>query len=139
MNFLYRMRDAMARFMYGRNGVDQLSWALLVFELALSLLVPLLGIDTLTIIAQVLSYVCSFVIFWRIFSRNLPKRRAENAKFMGWWRPIRSSIAGAKARSADKAHKYVKCSCGAYCRVPKNVGKIELTCPKCGAKKIVKT
>ncbi len=139
MNFLYRMRDAMARFMYGRNGVDQLSWALLIFELALSMLVPLIGIDTLTIIAQVLSYACSFVIFFRIFSRNLPKRRAENAKFLGWWRPIRNAVACAKARSADKTHKYVKCSCGAYCRVPKNVGKIELTCPKCGAKKIVKT
>lgn len=139
MNFLYRIRCAMARFMYGRNGVDQLSWALLIFELVLSLLVPMLGIDALTIAAQIVSYLCSFLIFFRIFSRNLPKRRAENAKFMGWWRPIRASIAGAKARNADKAHKYVKCTCGTYCRVPKNVGKIELTCPKCGVKKIVKT
>jgi len=139
MNFLYRIRCAMARFMYGRNGVDQLSWALLIFELVLSLLVPMLGIDALTIAAQIVSYLCSFLIFFRIFSRNLPKRRAENAKFMGWWQPIRASIAGAKARSADKTHKYVKCTCGTYCRVPKNVGKIELTCPKCGAKKIVKT
>ncbi|MBR6738267.1 MAG: hypothetical protein IKL99_01205 [Oscillospiraceae bacterium] len=139
MNFLYRIRCAMARFMYGRNGVDQLSWALLIFELAISLLVPMLGIDALTIAAQIVSYICSFLIFFRIFSRNLPKRRAENAKFMGWWQPKRNAIAGAKARNADKEHKYVKCTCGTYCRVPKNVGKIELTCPKCGAKKIVKT
>lgn len=139
MNFLYRLRSALARFMYGRNGVDQLAWALLIFELALSLLVPLLGIDVLTIAARLLSYVCSFLIFFRVLSRNLSKRRAENAKFLSWWNPKKNAIAGAKARSADKAHKYVKCSCGTYCRVPKNVGKIELTCPKCGAKKIVKT
>ena len=68
MNFLYRIRCALARFMYGRNGVDQLSWALLIFELALSLFVPMLGIDALSIAAQLLSYVCSFLIFFRIFS-----------------------------------------------------------------------
>ena len=139
MNFLYRIRCALARFMYGRNGVDQLCWALLVVELALSLLVPMLGIDALSVAAQLLAYVCSFLIFFRILSRNLVKRRAENAKFLSWWQPKKNAIAGAKARSADKEHKYVKCSCGSYCRVPRNVGKIELTCPKCGAKKIVKT
>lgn len=139
MNFLYRIRCALARFMYGRNGVDQLTWALLIFELALSLLVPMLGVDMLTLAAQLLSYACSFLIFFRIFSRNIPKRRAENAKFLSWWQPKKNAITGAKARLADKSHKYVKCSCGTYCRVPRNIGKIELTCPKCGAKKIVKT
>lgn len=139
MNFLYRIRCALARFMYGRNGVDQLTWALLIFELALSLFVPMLGIDALSVAAQLLSYVLSFLIFFRIFSRNLAKRRAENAKFLSWWQPKKNALFGAKARLADKEHKYVKCSCGTYCRVPRNVGKIELTCPKCGAKKIVKT
>ena len=70
---------------------------------------------------------------------DLARRQAENAKFLTWWTPKANAIRGAKARRADKAHKYVRCSCGAYCRVPKNIGKVELTCPKCGKKRVVKT
>ena len=58
---------------------------------------------------------------------------------MQWWGPKQSALRGAKARRADKEHKYVKCSCGTYCRVPRSVGTVELTCPKCGKKRIVKT
>ena len=83
-------------------------------------------------------FLCVYLLF-RMFSRNLEKRRAENAKFMQWWGPKQSALRGAKARRADKEHKYVKCSCGTYCRVPRSVGTVELTCPKCGKKRIVKT
>ena len=33
-----KFRNALCRFMYGRNGVDALSWALVVLEVVLSLL-----------------------------------------------------------------------------------------------------
>lgn len=46
----------------------------------------------------------------------------------------RNNAAGAKARRADKEHKYFTCRCGAICRVPVGKGKIVITCPKCGAK-----
>ena len=40
----------------------------------------------------------------------------------------------AKARHADKAHKYFTCkNCKTICRVPVGKGKIVITCPKCGA------
>ncbi len=64
-----------------------------------------------------------------MFSRNLEKRRAENAKFMQWWGPKQSALRGAKVRRADKEHKYVKCSCGAYCRraAQRRNGRIDLS------------
>ena len=74
------------------------------------------------------------VILFRMFSKNLTKRRAENQKFMGWIWKARNNAAGAKARRADKEHKYFTCKCGAICRVPVGKGKIVITCPKCGAK-----
>ena len=74
-----------------------------------------------------------FILF-RMFSKNLTKRRAENQKFMGWIWKARNNAAGAKARRADKEHKYFTCRCGAICRVPVGKGKIVITCPKCGAK-----
>ena len=107
----------MARFMYGRNGVDQLCWALFIAELVLSLLPALVpGQAFAAFIHYTTLFLCVYLLF-RMFSRNLEKRRAENAKFMQWWGPKQSALRGAKARRADKEHKYVKCSCGTYCRL----------------------
>ena len=134
-----KFRDALYRFMYGRNGVDALNWALFAVELVLSLLSSFVRVQAVAATLYFLSVVLMFIVLIRIFSRNLARRQAENAKFLTWWTPKANAIRGAKARRADKAHKYVRCSCGAYCRVPKNIGKGELTCPKCGKKKVVKT
>ena len=133
-----KFRDALYRFMYGRNGVDALNWALFAVELVLSLLSSFVRVQAVAATLYFLSVVLMFVVLIRIFSRNLTQRRAENAKFLSWWAPKMDAMRGAKARRADKAHKYVRCSCGAYCRVPKGVGKVELTCPKCGRKKVIK-
>ena len=131
-------RDALYRFMYGRNGVDALNWALFAVELVLSLLSSFVRVQAVASTLYFLSVVLMFIVLIRIFSRNLTQRRAENARFLSWWAPKMDAMRGAKARRADKAHKYVRCSCGAYCRVPKGVGKVELTCPKCGRKKVIK-
>lgn len=134
-----KFRDALYRFMYGRNGVDALNWALFAVELVLSLLSSFVRVQAVAATLYFLSVVLMFIVLIRIFSRNLTQRRAENARFLSWWAPKMDAMRGAKARRADKAHKYVRCSCGAYCRVPKGVGKVELTCPKCGKKRVVKT
>ena len=56
-----------------------------------------------------------------------------------WWK-LRSGAQGAKARHADKEHKYFTCrNCKTICRVPMGKGKVEITCPKCGAKIYGKT
>ena len=119
--------------MYGRNGVDALNWALVILELAVSILSSIIRVQGVSQALYFVSMVLMFIVLIRIFSRNLARRQAENAKFLTWWTPKANAIRGAKA------HKYVRCSCGAYCRVPKNIGKVELTCPKCGKKKVVKT
>lgn len=134
-----KFRNALYRFMYGRNGVDALSWALVVLEVVLSLLSAFIHMRGVSQALYFVSTALMFVVLLRIFSRNLARRQAENAKFLTWWTPKANAIRGARARRADKAHKYVRCSCGAYCRVPRGVGKIELTCPKCGRKKVIKT
>jgi len=134
-----KFRNALCRFMYGRNGVDALSWALFALELVLSVVCSFVRVRAVASVLSFLSFVLMFIVLIRIFSRNLDQRRAENARFLAWWMPKANAMRGAQARRADKAHKYVRCSCGAYCRVPRGVGKIELTCPKCGRKKVVKT
>lgn len=137
-SFFYKVSSALARFMYGRNGTDQLNWAILVTYLVLWLLRVIMGALDIAIVAliiDVVMFLLAVVLLWRTFSRNLPKRRAENQKFVNWWWPIKNRFAAAKARRADKEHKYFTCkNCKTICRVPAGKGKIVITCPKCGHK-----
>ena len=137
--FFDRLRGAIARFMYGRSGIDQLGMALLVGEFALSFASALVPLRAVREVLRLLSMALTVLLFYRVFSRKVDRRRAENARFLQWWLPVRTGFRDARLRRADKAHKYVKCSCGAWCRVPRGVGKVELMCPKCGAKTVVKT
>lgn len=138
-NFFYKLQNALARFMYGRNGSDQLNMAILVVYLVLwlvgSLAASLLRIQLLYSVVNLLMFLLAVVLIWRTFSKNLTKRRAENAKFLNWWYPVKNRFAGAKERRQDKEHKYFTCkNCKTLCRVPAGKGKIEITCPKCGEK-----
>ena len=140
--FFYKVQTAFARFMYGRNGADRLGQAALWGALILNLLSMLLG-KRAPLAATVLYWVSwagwVYVLF-RLFSKNLYKRREENARFLKLWQRMKSGSAGARARHADKDHKYFTCkSCRTICRVPVGKGKIIITCPKCGAQMEART
>ena len=140
-NFLYRVSSAIARFMYGRNGSDQLNLALLTAYVAVLLAQALLGrIMAVRAVLEAVSLALALAVLFRTFSKNLAKRRAENARFLNWWLPIKNRIAAARSRSQDREHKYFTCkNCKTICRVPVGKGKIEITCPKCGGKIIGKS
>ena len=122
MNFLQRIGNALSRFMYGRNGVDRLTLTMVWTALVLD------------IINGTVAGIITLLALFRMFSRNLEKRRAENAKFMEkvWW-PISRRMAGKRQQRMDKEHCYFTCpGCGAVCRVPRGKGRIVITCPRCG-------
>ena len=138
MGFFQRMQNGMLRFMYGRNGMDQLNRAMLIAYLVLWFVQLIMGAvlksDVFTAICEVLMLALMVLIIFRMFSKNLYKRREENQKWMSWWWKLKNDQAGAKARHADKDHKYFTCkNCKAICRVPVGKGKIIITCPKCGS------
>ena len=138
MGFFQRIGNGIARFMYGRNGMDQLNRALLVGYLLLSVLrsaaILWLKSRPLVLATDLLLYLSAVLLLFRMFSKNLPKRQAENQRFVSWrWR-AKNRSASARARHADKDHKYFTCKhCKAICRVPAGKGKVVITCPKCGA------
>ena len=99
-----------------------------------SLVAALLNSGAVHLVVNFLMTVLAVIIFARMLSKNLAKRRAENAKFLAWWYPVKNRISGMKARRADKDHEYFNCrACKTICRVPVGKGKIVITCPKCGA------
>ena len=139
---LYRIRMAIARFMYGRNGPDRLCVATVWLSLILDLLSMFL-VRKWAVLGSIVYYVRLALMIWmlfRMFSKNLYKRRAENQKWVNWWWKVKTGHANAKARHADKDHKYFTCKrCNAICRVPVGKGKIVITCPKCGGQIQAKT
>lgn len=140
-NFFYRVSSALARFMYGRNGNDSLNLALLTAYVLVLLAQALLGrVPVARTILEAVALALALVILFRVFSRNLSRRRAENQRFLSWWYPVKSRISGMQRRRQDKDHKYFTCkSCKTICRVPAGKGRIEITCPKCGGKMMGKT
>ena len=141
MGFFQNIRNALIRFMYGRNGMDHLNRALFGVFLAVYLGGAILGRnEILGTVFYLLQVAVSVTLLYRTFSRDLGKRRAENQKFVNWWWSIKNKSDGAKQRHADKDHKYFTCkNCGAICRVPVGKGKIVITCPKCGGEIHAKT
>ena len=131
--FLYRMRQGLTQFMAGRNGPDQLGTALLGVDLLVALVrTPVIWLTRSPGVNLVFSLV--FLAVWalwafRVFSRNLPRRREENARFLRWLHRARGRL----DRMRDREHRYFTCpGCKATCRVPRGKGKLRITCPKCG-------
>jgi len=117
------------RFMYGRYGTDQLNWALLILSLLISLATSFTTIQWL----RLLYFIPMVLVVYRMFSRQIAKRRAENDKFMKIWYPISNGFRKFFARRKDKQYKYFRCpKCKTQMRAPRNKGKIRVHCAKCG-------
>lgn len=123
MNFLRKL-------MYGRYGSDHLSFFLLF------LYVVLIFISALPHMAWV-SWLALAVLLWnlfRMFSRRIDRRRAENARFLALFGPFIRWFKMRRTIHRDKEHRYFKCpNCGQYLRVPRGKGKITVNCRNCGA------
>lgn len=131
-DFKARMIMGMQRFMYGRNGVDQLTILILIASLLVLFLSGLLNVAWLK-----LPYYAGVILaFYRTLSRSLVKRRKENyvlvqgmSKVNSWFRVQKRIF------QERKTHKHFKCpACKQRLRVPKGRGKITITCSKCGEK-----
>ena len=116
--------------MAGRYGADQLSIALLLFWLFLSIMTRFIKYNQIIIVVNI---ALAFFIYYRIFSRNITKRYQENIKFLKYWNPIKNKLKNTiKHIKGARYYRYYKCSnCKQVLRVPKGKGKISITCPKC--------
>ena len=127
------MREKMMRFMAGRNGNDQLNLFLYAADAILLIAATLVrgqaGRWMWLAVLILLGY-----IYFRMFSKNLTKRREENGKYLR----VRYIIqAGLKIRREKwvqrKDYKFFTCpSCKTTLRVPRGHGKIKIVCRKCG-------
>ena len=76
------MRQKFYQFMYGRNGADQYSRFLTYAALVFIILDLLLRYTDLGGVCWYIAIVLMVYAYFRVFSRKLEKRRAENARFL---------------------------------------------------------
>ena len=123
--------------MQGRYGADQMGQMLsavsMVF-LIISLFSRNQGWFLLALIGIVYNY-------FRMFSKNISKRYAENQKYLTMTAGIRRKIASWKSQLAQrKVYHIYRCpGCKQKIRVPRGRGKIEIRCPKCNTRFVKKS
>ena len=118
--FFGKIAYGFRRFMTGRNGPDHLVLAVIGLSIVIDLVYTFTHFIPLYFVSTALTVYAVF----RMLSRNIPKRRAENAKFLSFFSRLRDL----------RTHHIYRCSsCGQKIRVPRKHGKkVEITCPKCG-------
>ena len=127
------MKERLLRFMAGRNGNDAFNRFLIGLSLALLLLSFVLP-EALRRVVYSLFLIILVFTYYRMLSRNLYKRQAENARywqkrsqFVGWFRLQKERW------TQRKDYRFFSCpSCHTTLRVPKGRGKIKIVCRKCG-------
>ncbi|HLR92153.1 MAG TPA: hypothetical protein VK048_03755 [Atopostipes sp.] len=117
------------RFMYGRYGVDQLYIAGGIFFVAIQILQLFLRIP----LVNILLLVFLGWLMFRVFSKNISARQAENRKFMEMTQVVKAKGQKLSRRFQEiQTHRYRKCSsCETTLRLPRKRGKHTVRCPKC--------
>ena len=115
MGFFEKIR----RFTAGRYvsyGVDALNIFLVVIAALTTFIMSLAGLRHYNLISLVL-YV---PVIWRLLSRNIEKRRAENEVFLRFFGPVKSFVSEKYRQKSDADHRYYKCpQCKRVLRVPR--------------------
>lgn len=136
------MKEKFIRFMQGRYGVDQFAKFTMGTALVMIILAMFIGnssfigtlLDTIGLLAIVYTY-------YRIFSRDIQKRYAENQKYLSMTAKLRTRVNKEKnLMEQRKTHHIYTCpGCRQKIRIPRGKGKIEIDCPKCHTKFVKKS
>ena len=139
MTFWQKIKQGIRNMMIGRNGADHLSMALLWTGLICYLLGSILGsvqvalISLLGLLLNLAGFAAYALCIFRIFSRNLDKRRAENRRYVTLAEKKKTERRQAKVRFQNrKTYKYFKCpGCKAWLRLSRGKGVVTVTCSRC--------
>ena len=137
-----KFREKLARFLYGRYGADSLYNALFAAELILLFIGTILNIlgkvePILAVIAMVLYAVALGMLIYamyRFFSRNIAKRQKENQAWLRFKARFRRKQRPQLPPDTPD-HIFRACPhCRSTLRLPREKGKHEVRCPRCGEK-----
>lgn len=137
-----KFRDKLTRFLYGRYGADNLFNALFVTELVLlffSTILNILGqVEPILAAISIILYLLSFgMLIWamfRFFSRNISQRQKENQAWLRFASKFRRKPKP-QLPPDTQDHIFRSCpKCRSTLRLPRQKGKHQVRCPRCGEK-----
>ena len=130
-------KNKMMQFMQGRYGADQMGQMLSAVSMVF-LIISLFSRNQAWFLLAVIGIVYNY---FRMFSKNIPKRYAENQKYLKMTAGIRRKLASWKSQLAQRKiyHIYRCPGCKQKIRVPKGRCKIEIRCPKCNTRFVKKS
>lgn len=131
------MKQKFQQFMTGRYGVDQLSRLLL----GISVVFCVISLFSRWNLFYFLAIALLGYTYYRMFSRNVAKRYAENQKFLNArYRLIVKKDQRKRQFAQRKEYRFYRCpGCRQKVRVPRGKGRISITCPKCRTEFIKKS
>ena len=128
-----KFREFITRFMYGRYGVDRLYTGFFILFIIIAVVNLFVSYLPLRLILSPLNAFIMFVMFYRVFSRQIYKRRREEQIYLNFIGKIKRPFSvGVRRFKERKTHVYKKCpKCKTQLRFPRKKGTIMVTCPKC--------
>lgn len=141
-NLWDKMNQNFKIFMQGRNGMDEFARAESVLTIVV-MLIAMLFFKLPLVQSGFCVLIMALIIhqYFRIFSRNLNKRYAENQWFLNLrYKAIAKAYKKKEESKQKQNYKYFRCpDCKQRVRVPRGHGKIQITCPKCRKQFIKRT
>ena len=120
---------------YGTRGLDRLNKFMIALYFIFAVVNLLLGLifGGVLGILNLLSWVLFILFIFRTMSRNIPKREAENLKFIEIADQLKRFLRRQLNRLKEiKTHRYRKCpNCKAVLRLKRKTGELDVTCPRC--------
>ena len=128
--------NKLTKFMYGRYGIDELYYFLLIICLIIIILNIFIKSSILTLIEFIILILATF----RYLSKNISKRKKENKKYLYIKDKILNYFNYQRRKYNDRnTHMYKKCpKCKQKIRLPLKKGKHTVKCPNCSHKFEVK-
>ena len=98
---------------------------LIIIVIGMFVRIPLSGLISLALLV---------ILYWRMFSRNIPKRYAENQKFLQLRDRFLGNFSNFGSNLSQLKHYYIyKCPrCNQKIRLHRGKGHIMVRCPRCG-------
>ena len=128
--------EKIRQFMVGRYGNDFLNTVLFISGAVISLVCSLFRVP----LGNLISFIPYGIAVYRMLSKDYSKRSAENAKFLEMSKPGRDFLMKKFRQFQDKEHRDYNCpKCHNTLRVPRDRGKIKISCPHCGREFVKRT
>lgn len=128
------LRNRIITFMSGRNGFDTITLALMILYAIVGAARAFVRKPVAAYILLIIDGLILLYALWRIFSKNIYKRREEEAAFRRLLGKARTELVLIKDRIKDiRTKRYRRCpSCKNVLRLPYKRGRHNVICPRCG-------